>query len=185
MQLLTHKFTTEQFHQMGEAQIFPPSDRLELIEGEVITMSPIGFRHAATINRLLDQFLTLQLQKRTIISIQNSLRLDPHSEPQPDLVLLKPREDFYGHQLPQAQDVLLLIEVADSSLNYDREIKMPLYAQHRINEVWLINLNQAQLEVYRSPQEGYYQDQTILISSQTLTPLAFPELEITLTRILN
>jgi Uma2 family endonuclease len=185
MQLLTHKFTTEQFHQMGEAQIFPPSDRLELIEGEVITMSPIGFRHAATINRLLDQFLTLQLQKRTIISIQNSLRLDPHSEPQPDLVLLKPREDFYGHQLPQAQDVLLLIEVADSSLNYDQEIKIPLYAQHRINEVWLINLNQAQLEVYRSPQEGYYQDQTILIASQTLTPLAFPELEIALTRILN
>jgi Uma2 family endonuclease len=185
MQLLTHKFTTEQFHQMGEAQIFPPSDRLELIEGEVITMSPIGFRHAATINRLLDQFLTLQLQKRTIISIQNSLRLAPHSEPQPDLVLLKPREDFYAHQLPQAKDVLLLIEVADSSLSYDREIKIPLYAKHRINEVWLVNLNQAQLEVYHSPQEGYYQDQTILIAPQTLTPLAFPELEITLTRILN
>ena len=75
--------------------------------------------------------------------------------------------------------------MADSSLSYDREIKMPLYAQHRINEVWLINLNQAQLEVYRSPQEGYYQDQTILIASQTLTPLAFPELEIALACILN
>ena len=184
MQLLTHKFTTEQFQQMGEAQIFQPSDRLELIEGEVITMSPIGFRHAFVIN-YLGNWLPRQLGERAIVSIQNSLRLDPHSEPQPDLVLLKPREDFYGHQLPQAQDVLLLIEVADSSLSYDREIKMPLYAKHSIDEVWLINLNQAQLEVYRSPQEGYYQDQTILTAPQTLTPLAFPELEITLTRILN
>jgi Uma2 family endonuclease len=184
MQLLTHKFTTEQFHQMGEAQIFPPSDRLELIEGEVITMSPIGFRHAFVINYLGNWF-PRQLGERAIISIQNPIRLDPHSEPQPDLVILKPREDFYAHQLPQAQDVLLLIEVADSSLSYDREIKVPLYAKHRINEVWLFNLNQAQLEVYRSPQEGYYQDQTILIAPQTLTPLAFPELEITLTRILN
>jgi Uma2 family endonuclease len=184
MQLLTHKFTTEQFHQMGEAQIFQPSDRLELIEGEVITMSPIGFRHAFVIN-YLGNSLPRQLGERAIISIQNPIRLDSHSEPQPDLVLLKPCEDFYAHQLPQAQDVLLLIEVADSSLSYDREIKIPLYAKHRINEVWLVNLNQAQLEVYRSPQEGYYQDQTILIASQTLTPLAFPELEIALTRILN
>ncbi len=184
MQLLTHKFTTEQFHQMGEAQIFPPSDRLELIEGEVITMSPIGFRHAFAINYLGNWF-PRQLGERAIISIQNPIRLDPHSEPQPDLVILKPREDFYAHQLPQAQDVLLLIEVADSSLSYDREIKIPLYAKHRINEVWLFNLNQAQLEVYRSPQDGYYQDQTILTAPQTLTSLAFTELEITLTRILN
>jgi Uma2 family endonuclease len=133
----------------------------------------------------LGNWFPRQLGERAIISIQNPIRLDPHSEPQPDLVILKPREDFYAHQLPQAQDVLLLIEVADSSLSYDREIKVPLYAKHRINEVWLFNLNQAQLEVYRSPQEGYYQDQTILIAPQTLTPLAFPELEITLTRILN
>ncbi len=184
MQLLTHKFTVEQYHQMGEINLFDPSDRLELIEGEIINMSPIGFRHAFAINYLGNWF-PRQLGEKAIVSIQNPIRLNNQSEPQPDLVLLKPREDFYENQLPQAEDILLLIEVADSSLSYDRDIKIPLYAKNAINEVWLINLNQNQLEVFRYPDNNQYQKQQTLTSPQTISSLSFPELNFPLNKIFN
>jgi Uma2 family endonuclease len=176
MQLLTRKFTVEQYHQMAEQEILNHQENLELIQGEIVTMSPIGFRHAATINRLLNSFLELQLAGKAIISIQNSIALGEHSEPQPDVVLLKPTETFYGDRLPEAKDILLLIEVADSSLIYDQTVKVPLYAQHQITEVWLINLNQQQLERYTGPQNNSYQNKTIFYPNQGIISLAFPEL---------
>lgn len=185
MQLLTRKFTVEQYHKMAHTQILNHQEHIELIHGEIITMSPIGFRHASTINRLLNAFLPLQLADKTILSIQNSISLGDRSEPQPDLALLKPVENFYADRLPTATDILLLIEVADSSLVYDREIKIPLYAQHQIPEVWLINLTQNQLECYRDPQNNHYQNQSIFTPNQSLSPLAFPELIIPLKTILN
>lgn len=183
MQLLTRKFTVEQYHQMAEKGILHCQERVELITGEIITMSPIGFRHAATINRLVNALLPLQMAKKVIISVQNLISLGDHSEPQPDLALLKPVENFYSDRLPGAEDILLLIEVADSSLTYDREIKIPLYAQHQINEVWLINLSQNQLECYRNPLNNRYQTQTIFYANQIVSSLAFPELRLNLNTI--
>ena len=97
--------------------------------------------------------------------------------------MLKPTDNFYSDRLPNATDILLLIEVADSSLTYDREVKIPLYAQHKINEVWLINLTQNQLECYTNPINNTYQNQTIFYASQQLSPLAFAELELSLDRL--
>jgi len=183
MQLLTRKFTVEQYHQMAKKGILHCQERVELITGEIITMSPIGFRHASTINRLVNSLLPLQMAEKVIISVQNSISLGSHSEPQPDLALLKPVENFYGDRLPRATDILLLIEVADSSLTYDKEVKIPLYAQHEINEIWLINLAQNQLECYTNPLNNSYQNQTIFYADQSISSLAFPELELTLNTI--
>ena len=184
MQLLTRKFTVEQYHQMAEKGILHCEENVELIEGEIITMSPIGFRHAFVTNYLANWF-SQQLKEKTFVSIQNPIYLSDRSEPQPDLALLKPTDNFYSDRLPNATDILLLIEVADSSLTYDREVKIPLYAQHKINEVWLINLTKNQLECYTNPINNSYQNQTIFYASQQLSPLAFAELELSLERLFH
>jgi Uma2 family endonuclease len=116
-----------------------------------------------------------------VISIQNSIRLPDYSEPQPDIVILKPREDFYEEKFPQAEDVLLLIEVADSSLKYDRTTKLSLYSEYGILEYWIANLERNILEIYRQPQGKSYLKRT-LIDSATIpfAPIAFPEMSMTL-----
>ncbi|MDB9313726.1 Uma2 family endonuclease [Spirulina sp. CS-785/01] len=129
--LLTKKITVEHYHKMDEIGIFEPEERVELIEGEILEMSPIGLQHAVTINRL-SNFFPQQLRDRAIMTVQTPIRLNNYSEPQPDLTLLQPREDFYAHKFPTPEDVLLLIEVADSSLIPDQEIKKPLYAENKI-----------------------------------------------------
>jgi len=185
MELLTRKFTVDQYHQMAEQGILHCQERLELISGEIINMSPIGFRHASTLNRLINRFLPLQMAQKAIISSQNSIYLSERSEPQPDLALLTYYDHFYDYRLPEAADILLLVEVADSSLTYDQQVKIPLYAQHQIPEVWLINLTQNRLERYQEPQGQGYQTQTLFSAQEILAPLAFPELEVPLNRILN
>jgi Uma2 family endonuclease len=180
MQLLTHKFDVEQYQQMGKAGIFHPESRLELIQGEIIPMTPIGLKHSVTINRTAS-FLYSKVQSSGVISIQNSIRLPDYSEPQPDIVILKPREDFYEEKFPQAEDVLLLIEVADSSLKYDRTTKLSLYSEYGILEYWIANLERNILEIYRQPQGKSYLKRT-LIDSATIpfAPIAFPEMTMTL-----
>ncbi|MGB0562314.1 MAG: Uma2 family endonuclease [Spirulinaceae cyanobacterium] len=175
MQLLTRKFTTTQYHQMAQMGIFAPDERIELILGEIITMSPIGLKHLAMVNRLGNLF-PLQLMGRAIVSSQNPIRLNDFSEPQPDLALLKPRADFYASKLPEPTDCLLLIEVADSSLRYDQEIKAPLYAKNQIQDYWLIDVENNRVEVYRDPQANGYQSKVVLQSGQTVSPLVFPDL---------
>jgi Uma2 family endonuclease len=182
MQLLTRKFTVEQFHQMAENGILNNQERIELIQGDLITMSPIGYRHAFVTTYLSNWFVR-QLGERSLVSTQNPIQLDEKSEPQPDLVLLKPTDNFYGDRLPRASDCLLLIEVADSSLIYDQTVKIPLYAQHHIPEVWLINLNQQQLECHTNPVNNAYQQQEIFRPGQQITSLAFPDLTLSLTEI--
>ncbi|NJL02744.1 MAG: Uma2 family endonuclease [Spirulinaceae cyanobacterium RM2_2_10] len=184
MQLATHKFTADQYQKMGEAGIFHPEARLELIQGDILVMSPIGLKHAATVNRLAN-LLPRLVGDRTIVSIQNSIRLNDYSEPQPDVVLLQPRADFYESQIPQPDNVLLLIEIADSSLRYDRRVKAPLYAENNIQEFWLINLLDQTLECYRQPQAEAYTDQQTLNRDQAIAPLAFPDLTLNLTQILG
>jgi Uma2 family endonuclease len=145
-----HVVSVDAFHRMGETGILGPADRVELIDGEIIDMSPIGVLHAAIVARLASYF-SQQLGARAIVWCQNPLRLDDISEPEPDIVILRPRADFYTTAHPGPADVLLVIEVADSSLAYDLGTKVPLYARHGIPEVWVIDAATRQTSVFRRP----------------------------------
>ncbi len=146
-------FTADQFERMGEMGFFAEKDRLELIHGDIVQMSPIGSLHAAGVNRIVDLFRKVD---NAFISAQNPIRLDDATEPQPDVTLLRRRDDFYASAHPRPADVLLLVEVADTSTDYDREVKIPLYARAGIAEVWLLNLNGPELVVYSQPVNGKY-----------------------------
>ncbi|HEY9706325.1 MAG TPA: Uma2 family endonuclease, partial [Allocoleopsis sp.] len=150
-------FNVNEYHLMFNAGILTESDRTELITGEIITMSPIGFKHASCVNRLFSLFVRY-LGENLTISSQNPIKLNDNSEPQPDLAILKYRDDFYNQQLPQSDDVLLIIEVSDTTLEFDQDVKIPLYASANIPEVWIIDLNSNCLEVYRHIHHGKYQE---------------------------
>lgn len=158
-----YHLTVDDFNKMGEVGIIPSDSRVELIEGEIINRAPIGSGHAGTMAYLIS-VITSQLSKSAIINAQNPVILGQYSEPQPDLVVLKPRDDFYKNAHPTAEDVLLLLEISDTSLKFDREVKIPLYAKHNIQEFWLVNLMEKRLEVYRTPnvEKGLFQDIKIL-----------------------
>ena len=182
LQIVRHQFTVKQFHQMAESGILPENERVELIRGEMIDMSPIGRRHAGCVNILVNLLIQL-LGKRIILAPQNPVELNETSEPQPDIALLKPRPDFYRNSHPQPEDIFLLIEVADTTVKYDREMKIPLYAEANIPEVWLVDVNQEIIEVYRNSLEGIYQDVQKLTKNQILSTLAFPDVSIHLSEL--
>ncbi|WGV24634.1 Uma2 family endonuclease [Halotia branconii] len=182
VQLLRRKFTVEQYQKMIESGILTEDDRVELIRGEIIEMSPIGTKHAACVNRMINLLVQL-LGKRVIVAAQNPVALNDNSQPQPDVALLKPRDDFYATAHPQPQDIFLLIEVADSTIEYDREEKIPLYAQANIIEVWLVDINEEIVEVYQQPTAAGYQLMQKFASSQTLSLPAFPDVNITVNEI--
>lgn len=174
--LLRRRFTVHEYHQMAEAGILTEDDRVELIEGEIVDMAPIGSQHAASVARLTVLFS--RVQGRGIVWVQNPIRLGEHSEPQPDLTLLKPRADFYAKAHPGPEDVLLVVEVSDTSAEYDREVKLPLYAQAGIPEVWLVDLATEGVEVYRTPTPQGYREARQLRRDQRLAPQAFPTLDL-------
>jgi Uma2 family endonuclease len=149
-------FNVGDYYRMAEAGLFSENDRVELIEGEVIKMSPIGSRHAGCVDRL-NSILGRKLGHAAIIRVQGPIRLNDFSEPEPDIALLRPRDDFYSKSHPTAADVLLVIEVAETSVEYDRSVKMPLYAQAGIPEAWLVNLPKDIIEMYTQPKDGKYQ----------------------------
>ena len=149
------KFTVGQYHLMIEAGVFPPEYRAELIEGEIIEMSPIGPRHASCVGRLT-QMLALLLQRQAIVWVQNPLQLDDLSEPEPDICVLRPRADFYAESLPTPADALLVIEVSEATLDYDRTKKLPLYARAGVPEVWIVNLTDGRIETHAEPAGGAY-----------------------------
>ncbi|HAC64529.1 MAG TPA: hypothetical protein DCF68_13565 [Cyanothece sp. UBA12306] len=180
MQLLSRKFTVNEYQKMSEVGILNPEDRVELIHGQIIPMSPIGLKHAAMVKRL-NTFLTYQLYNQAIIGVQDPIQIDDFTQPQPDIFLLAIRSDFYELEIPKPQDILAVIEVCDTTIRYDREIKIPLYATSNIPETWLINLNNQSLEVYRNPQNQNYQTKQVLNKNQTISLLAFPQLIIKLT----
>jgi len=174
------KFTVEEYHKLAEVGILREDDRVELIEGEIVVNSPIGSKHAACVTRLTHLF-TQRVEDRAIVSVQNPVRLSEHSEPQPDLALLRPRPDFYASEHPKPEDVLLIVEVAETSLEYDREVKLPLYAEHGIPEVWLVDVIQRRVEILKKPQgERYTSVQAPTKDDEALAPEALPELRLTL-----
>ena len=178
-----HRFTVDDYHRMGESGVFGPEDRVELLDGEVIEMSPIGSRHAGTVNRLTELFL-LRLTGKINVSPQNSMALSNRSEPEPDLVLLRRRPDFYADALPTPGDVLLLVEVADTSVGFDRGFKMPLYAAAGINEAWLVDLPAGIVEVYREPSASGYASIRQARAGESLSLLAFGDVSFDLAEIL-
>lgn len=156
LSLITRKFTVEEYEKMATEGIIKPDEKVELIRGEIIKMSPMGTRHAAGIDRLI-QLLYQKLGQKILLRVQNPIRLNNNSQPEPDLSLLIPRSDFYAAAHPCPQAIYLIIEVSDSTLDYDRYTKIPLYAEANIKEVWSVNLKEECLEVYRYPLQGGYQ----------------------------
>jgi Uma2 family endonuclease len=178
--LQRHRLTVDEYHRMADAGVLAPDARVELIEGEVVDMAPMRSRHASVVGRL-NALLSAVAAGHALVWCQLPLRLGTTSEPEPDLMLLKPRDDFYAAAHPGAADVLLLVEVSDSTARYDREVKVPLYARHGVPEVWVVDLDDRVLRVYRSPAAGEYTEIRTHAEPGVLTPLAAPELALDLT----
>ncbi|MDW8060795.1 MAG: Uma2 family endonuclease [Thermomicrobium sp.] len=170
-----HRFTVQDLERMVAAGILGPEDRVELVEGELLDMSPIGWAHQACVNRLTEFFVAL-LQGRAIVQPQGPIRLSEHSVPQPDLALLRPRPDYYAAGGPTPADVLLLVEVSDTTLPYDRDVKVPLYARHGIPEVWLVDLASEQVLVFRDPTPAGYRDTRQYRRGDRVSPACCPSL---------
>ena len=178
-----HRLTVDEYHRMAETGVLAPDARVELIEGEIIDMAPIGTRHGSAVLRLT-HLLNRACGDQAILSVQGALRLSPRSEPEPDLMLLRPRADYYAAAHPGPADVLLLIEVSDRTARYDREIKLPLYARHGVAEVWIVDLEAGVLRCFSRPQGGVHADATETRTPGPLTPLALPGVAIDLSGVL-
>jgi Uma2 family endonuclease len=179
-----YRFSAEKYHQLAESGILAARGRVELIDGELILMSPIGPPHFGNVARL-NSLLAVGLAGRAIVHVQGPVRLNDFSEPQPDLTLLKPRADFYATCFPAPEDVLLIIEVMDTSAGYDRGVKVKLYAAAGIAEVWLVDLNLESVEVYRRPSGGQYTEVRIRKRGESVSPEAFPDFILTVDAILG
>lgn len=171
------RFTVAEYHRMVEVGLLHPKDKVELINGEILHMSPIGPRHHGIVSRLNHHFSTLHSQ--VVVFIQGPVRLDDHGEPEPDVTLLKPRADFHDTELPRSEDVLLLIEVSDSSLTFDLSVKLSYYASHGICEVWIIDVSRRIVHVCRTPVGDSYQDVTQAQGNDEIAPQAFPDFKAT------
>jgi Uma2 family endonuclease len=178
-----HLTNLDEWRRLGEANIFPPESRVELIEGEIFEMSPVGTNHAGHVVQLINFFVPKVIGK-ALVNAQNPLQLGDLSEPEPDFMLLKSNPDFYSTRHPNASDVLLLIEVADSSLSFDQTQKLRLYALHNVPEYWLLNLNDNCLEVYRDPFGETYAEKTTLRVGNTVTLSQLPEITVNVVDIL-
>lgn len=170
---LTHRFTVDDYHRMAETGILKPGAKVELIDGEIVDMLPIGPFHSGSVY-LLSQWFSDRACARWLVATQGPLQLGESDMPEPDLMLLRPSQDHYRSRHPVAEDVLLVIEVADSSLTFDQNVKLPLYAKAGIAEVWILNVPQKQLEIYRQPQFLGYESKTILQTGEA-APARFPD----------
>jgi len=184
VQVTRHRFTVAEYVRMGQTGIISEDERVELVCGEVIEMSPIGERHAACV-AVLTQLITLRLRLGALVWAQNPIVLDDYSEPQPDLAILKPRPDNYRTSKPTPGDVLLVIEVSDSTLEYDRKVKMPLYAGAGIPEAWLVNLPEERIEVYSDPAGGEYQTVRSYARGRRLQSHTLASLRLSVSKVLG
>lgn len=181
--LTRRRFNVDEYYAMARAGILTEDERVELLAGEIVVMTPIGIRHAACVDRLTDSF-TRRFVGRAIVRVQNPVRLDGYCEPEPDVSLLMPPLDRYADAHPAPADVLLIVEVADTSVQRDRGGKLPLYASAGIAEVWIVNVVAREIEVYREPVSDRYTEVEHLREG-TVTPLAFPGEAIDIKEILG
>jgi len=169
---------------MAETGVLAPDARVELINGEIIDMSPIGPFHGGVVSRLTRLF-NRAAGERFHVSPQNPLKLDDQSEPEPDLLLAKPRLDDYTRSHPETDDVILVIEVSDKTLGQDREVKIPTYGRAGIPEVWIVNLIDLNIEVYREPQFDGYASKQIISQGQQIAPQAFEDVLVEVAELLR
>jgi Uma2 family endonuclease len=179
-----HRFTVNDYYRMAETGVLHPNARVELLNGQIIDISPIGPFHGGLVKRL-SRFFTLEAKGRWIVSTQDPIHLDDHSEPEPDLMLLKPDPNDYTSRHPRPEDALLLIEVSDATLDYDRGCKLPAYGRAGIAEVWIVNLNDETIEVYREPHFTGYGAITVLHAGGKAVPEAFPDVALNLAELLK
>jgi len=182
--LQKYPITVTHFQKMIETGIFDEDEQIELIDGELIAMAPIGPDHSSKTRRLNRQFSQI-VGDLALVDMQNPIVLDDHSEPEPDLALLRPSDDFYETANPTAKDVFLLVEVADSSLNYDKKTKIPLYARQGIPEVWLINVPNKQVEIYRNPSPKGYRQILFPENKESISPTLLPDVSIKVSDIFS
>jgi Uma2 family endonuclease len=169
-----YRLTVAEYHRLGEIGIFAEDSRVELIEGDLIAMPPTGCQHAGHLDHIARPFFRQVTEG--IVRMQSPIQLGDCSEPQPDLVVLRYREDFYTRAHPRPEDVLLLIEVSDSTLRYDRDTKVPLYARAGVPEVWLLDLAGQRLEIYRRPSLEGYREIHYPAPTDSIAPVLLPEL---------
>lgn len=177
----TYRFTVEEYHKLGEVGIFDEDDRVELLDGEIILMSPVGYRHAKAVRRLLKAFIR-HSRDRFEVDAQDPVIISDYSEPQPDVLLLAPEVDSY-EGLPEARHTYLIVEVADSTLRYDRGRKLKAYARAGIRELWIVNLKENVVEVYREPSGEQYLSTRVARGNERIAPLAFPDVKVTVASI--
>jgi Uma2 family endonuclease len=182
--IVRKRFNVDEYYAMARAGILHEDDRIELIEGEILEMTPIGSRHAACVTRLNSLFL-LRLGTAMVVSAQNPVHLDERTEPQPDLMLLRRREDFYSAAHPEPADVLLLIEVADSSLETDRDFKAPLYGRNGVHETWVVDVERSLVESHFDPTPEGYRTVQVFRRGESISPRAFPDLRLTVAEIFD
>lgn len=175
VQITRRPFTVKEYERMASAGILGEDDRVELIEGEIIKMSPIGSRHAACVDRL-SKLLERRIGQDTIIRVQSPIRLNDYTEPQLDIAVLRLRADYYAEAHPAPDNVLLVVEVADTSLEYDRDVKLPRYAQAMIGEAWLVDLAHTTLTQYTQPSNGFYASVHQVERGGALVSTVFPDL---------
>lgn len=184
VEVAKHLFTVDEYHRMGEAGIFSEDDRIELLEGEIFEMSPVGSRHASCVNRLSNEIPRL-LGRTVVVCPQNPIRLNDRSEPQPDICIARWRSDYYRNSSPTPDDTLLVIEIADSTADADRKIKVPLYARAGIPEMWLCLLVDDVVEVHDTPLGDRYLNVRTYVRGQTIQSKSVPGLSLTVDDVLG
>ena len=177
------RFTVAEYYAMAEAGILTEKDRVELLDGEIVVMAPIGNRHQSSVDGHGEMF-TLSLRGRANVRVQGPVRLDDDNEPEPDVMLLRRRDDYYATAHPGPDDVLLLIEVADTTLDFDRNVKLRLYARAGIPEVWIVNLQDRRVETYAEPEGDQYGSIRHYGPGESVAPLSFPDIALEVERVI-
>jgi len=177
-----HRISVDEYYRMDDVGLLAPDVRTELIDGEVIEMPRMGSPHAGKVGKLQHMLFPV-VSHRAHLRTQLPVRLDDYSQPQPDLAVLLPRKDFYQSRHPMPADTLLIIEVSDSSLRFDRDVKVPLYALHQISEVWVVDLEHNGVHFFRSPQNGVYTDATFTVKPAVVALTALPGITVDLSEL--
>jgi len=179
-----HRITVDEYYRMAEVGLLAPDARVELIEGEIIDMPPIGPLHGSVVDKL-NHRLVHAVGARAIVRVQGAVRLSRATEPQPDIALLVPHADFYRAGHPTGANTFLVIEVSDSTLRFDRDVKIPLYARHGVPEVWIVDLQASRIVFYRSPADDKYLEQSSTVAPGETRIMALPDLIVDLSHLLE
>ena len=178
------RFSVKEYYLMAEAGILSPRDRVELIDGEIVQMAAMGSYHAGCVNTLNRLFMET-LGRRVVVSVQNPVRLGERSEPEPDVALLRPRADLYTDSHPRPENVLLIVEVSHSTVEYDRDVKTPLYAAAGIPELWLVNLDEDYIDGLSDPDGVGYRATRRYVRGERIAPALLPDAALEVSQILR